>query len=225
VPQDTSGIAYRVEGTDLSPVFVLSPTAQNLSIVSTITLGTEATTTWSDCSAARYRVSAHEPGAFDGSALPAGSQKGLTVYFPIDASGAGFVFRAELTAELPAPATEMATPTSVTPSIVIPTPVPVEPSVPAEISLLETTTAPDGGSIKISVSIRNYGETPLTISREDASLIQPDGEVLPLAGSIPGLPRELDPGDTATIDLIFARPSTPTTTLKIFTGEYTIEGY
>ena len=39
VPGDTIGIAYRVAGTDTSPVFVLSPMPQNIAVMSTISIG------------------------------------------------------------------------------------------------------------------------------------------------------------------------------------------
>ncbi|HSL43694.1 MAG TPA: hypothetical protein VK897_09700 [Anaerolineales bacterium] len=94
LPINTAGIAYWVDGTQTNPVFVLSPTPKNLAVVSTIDLGSQATATWADCTVVRYPVTAHEPGAF-GIAV----QQGITVFFPIDASGAGFVFTAALTGE------------------------------------------------------------------------------------------------------------------------------
>ena len=98
VPQGTSGVAYHVEGTGANPVFVLSPTSQNLQVVSSIDMGSLATVTWADCTVGSYRISAHEMDSFNDSS-PAAAPQGLTVYFPIDPSGAGFVFTGEFSAE------------------------------------------------------------------------------------------------------------------------------
>src|ERR1700752_1052243 len=49
VPTDTSGVAYWVEGTSTNYVFVLSPTPDNLALMSTITVGSTAKATWKNC--------------------------------------------------------------------------------------------------------------------------------------------------------------------------------
>ena len=210
VPPDTSGIAYWVEGTDSNYVFVLSPTPDNLSIMSTITSGSTAKATWKNCNSTTYTLSAPQPGSFNGSALPDQSVAGITVFFQMDASGAGFVFSGELTEE------QIST---------FNTPVVGASDIQAEIGLLETTTSADGTTIRIGISIQNYGTTPFTLSTSDIALIRPDGTLLNMVGSEPPLPKEIAAGATETIFLTFPRPASPTATLKILTVEYDIEGY
>jgi hypothetical protein len=90
---------------------------------------------------------------------------------------------------------------------------------------LETTTSADGTTIKVSVSIQNYGAAAFTLSTSDVSLTQQDGTSLNMVSSEPPLPKEIAPGATETIYFTFPRPASPTATLKIFTVEYDIEGY
>lgn len=99
VPLDTPGIAYRLRGTQGNPAFVLSPTPENLAVVSTIDLGSHATATWPDCTFTNYRVSAHQMGSFNVLSLAEQSPNGTSFFFPIDASSAGFLFTAGLSAD------------------------------------------------------------------------------------------------------------------------------
>src|SRR5688500_15935116 len=55
VPPDTPGIAYWLRGTQGNLAFVLSPTTENLAVVSTIDLGSHATATWPNCTFTNYR--------------------------------------------------------------------------------------------------------------------------------------------------------------------------
>jgi len=210
VPPDTSGIAYWVEGTDHNYVFVLGPTPENLSIMSTITAGTTAKATWKNCNSTTYSLSTPQQGSFNSSALPDQSVDGITVFFQTDATGAGFVYRGELTEEQ---ISTFNTPTS------------GELNVQAEIGLLETITSADGTTIRIGISIQNYGQATFTLSATDVSLTQQDGTSLNMTSNEPSLPREIAPGATETIYFTFPRPASPTATLKIFTVEYDIEGY
>jgi hypothetical protein len=210
VPPDTSGIAYWVEGTDHNYVFLLSPTPENLSIMSTITVGSTAKATWKNCNSTTYSLSAPQPGSFNGSALPVQSVDGITIFFQTDASGAGVVFKGELTEE------QIGT---------INTPASGGSDVQAEIGLLETTTSADVTTISIGVSIYNWGQSAFTLSASDVSLTQPDGTVLVMKSSKPRLPEEIKPGETETIEFTFPHPSSQSATLKIFTVEYDIEGY
>jgi hypothetical protein len=210
VSPDTSGIAYWVEGTDNNYVFVLSPTPDNLSIMSTITAGSTAKVTWKNCNSTTYTLSASQPGSFNGSALPDQSVDGITVFFQTDATGAGFVFNGELTEE------QIST---------INTPASGASDIQAEIGLLETTTSADGTTISIGVSIYNWGQSAFTLSTSDVSLTQQDGASLNMVSSEPALPKEIAAGTTETIHFTFPRPASPTATLKIFTVEYDIEGY
>jgi len=210
VPSDTSGVAYWVEGTDTNYVFVLSPTPDNLAIMSTITVGSTAKATWQNCNSTTYSLLAPQQGALTSLTLPDQSVEGITVFFQTDVSGAGFVFNGELTEQ------QIST---------IPTSVSGLSDIQAEISLLETTTSSDGTSIRVGVSILNYGIAPFTLSTSDVSLTQQDGTPLAMASSEPPLPKEIGAGSTETIYFTFPRPSSPAAILKIFTVEYELEGY
>ena len=208
VPSDKSGIVYWVDGTNSNYTFVLSPTTENLNILPTLTTGSTAKVTWSNCNSTMYTLSTPEQGSFNATALPDQTVQGITVFFQTDASGAGLVVRGELTEE------QIST---------FNTPAPEE--VQAEISLLETTTSPDGGSIRVGVSIQNYGATAFTLSGTDVALTQPDGAPVAMLSSEPPLPKEIAPATIETIYFFFSRPASATATLKIFTVEYDIEGY
>jgi hypothetical protein len=210
VPPDTSGVAHWVNGTNKNYVFVFSPTQENISFMSTVIAGSTAKATWKNCNSTTYTLSAPQPGSFNGSALPDQSLDGITIFFPTDSSGAGSVFTGELIEE------QIST---------FNTPAVGASDVQAEISLLETTTSADGTTIKVSVSLQNYGTAAFTLSTSDVSLTQADGAVLNMVSSEPPLPKEIAAGATETIFLTFPRPASPTATLKIFTVEYDIEGY
>ena len=210
VPPDTSNIAYWVEGTNTNYVFVLSPTPDNLAIMSTITVGNTAKATWQNCNSTTYSLLAPQQGSLTASTLPDQSMEGITVFFQTDASGTGFVFNGELTEQ------QLST---------IPTPASGISDIQAEISILETTTSADGTTIRVGVSILNYGTAPFTVSAGDISLTQQDGTLLVMASSEPPLPKEIGAGSTETVYFTFPRPSSPTATLKILTIEYDIEGY
>ena len=186
VPLDTSGIAYWVEGTSTNYAFVLSPTEENMATMSTLTAGSTATTTWSNCDSTTYNLSAPRESSLRAAAAPDPSSEGIVVFFETDPSGAGFVFIGNLAEEV---------------GDVIDTPLPDESGVLAEVSLLETNPSPDGMTIKVSVSLRNYGQTAFTVSSDDISLTQPDGAVLTLVSSKPRLPEGIKPDDTKIFEL------------------------
>lgn len=208
VPADTDGIAYWVERTDTHLIFVLSPMPQNLAVMSSTTVGTTAKVTLSNCNSTTYSLSAAQAGPLDIPAMSDQSTEGITIFFQTDASGAGFVYRGELT--------EQQINTINTPAAS---------DIQAEISLLGTTTSADGTTIKISISIQNFGTTPITLSAADVSLLNEDSTPLVIVSSEPPLPKEIDSGATETISLTFPRPASPITTLKILSAEYDIEGY
>ena len=209
VPPDTSGIAYWVDATNTNYVFVLSPTPDNLSLISSLTAGNIAKATWSNCNSTTYNLFAPEQNPASISTLLDQSTSGITIFVQSDPSTASLVIRGELTEEqlstinTPAAGTE----------------------IQAEISLLETTTSPDGTTIRVSISIQNYGATAFTLSGSDVSLTSQDGTALIMVNSEPVLPKEIGPGATETIYLRFPRPSSPMATIKIFDIEYELEGY
>ena len=210
VPSDTSGIAYWVEGTNTNYVFVFSPTPDNLAIMSTITVGSTAKATWQNCNSTTYSLSAPQEGSLNVSTSPDQSVDGITVFFQTDVSGAGFVFNGEFTEE------QIST---------IPTAASGVSEIQAEISLLETTTSADETTIRVGISIQNYGTSSFALSANEISLTQQDGTPLVMASSEPPLPKEIGAGATETIYFTFPRPSSPIATLKIFDIEYDLEGY
>jgi hypothetical protein len=94
-----------------------------------------------------------------------------------------------------------------------------------EISLLDTTTSADGSTIRVGISIYNYGQIAGTLSTSDVSLTPEAGSPLAPVLAEPDLSLEIAPGTTQTIYLSFPRPSTATATLKILSVEYELEGY
>ena len=208
IPSDKTGVAYWMDGTNSNYTFVLSPTAENLAILPNLVAGSTAKVTWSDCNSTTYSLSAPQQGSFNSAALPDQSVDGITIFFQTDPSGAASFFTGELTEE------QIST---------FNTPVPGD--IQAEISLLETTTSPDGGSIRVGVSMQNYGSAAFTLSATDVTLTQPDGTPIGMLSSEPPLPKEIAPGATETIYFFFYRPASPTATLKLLTVEYELEGY
>src|SRR6266498_5974383 len=230
VPADTSGIAYWIQVSNSNPVFVLSPTPQNITAMSTISVGSAANVTWADCSSGTYSLSAPQSGSLDGSAFSGQSKEEITVFFPTASSGAGFVFKGKRTEEpiiainLPTPFIEITLPASAANTIpapventTVPSVVPSAESVPsptaeniipatvptpdysqvlAEIGLLDTSLSIFRTSLKIEVSIYNFGASPFTLSESDVTLTQPDGTPLALKSSKPSLPIEIQAGET-----------------------------
>ena len=208
VPADTAGIAYWVEGTNTNYVFLLSPTPDNLALLSALPAGTTAKATWKNCNSTSYNLLVPETGSINASTLPDQSLNGITIFIPSDPSGNGSLVKGELAEEQIS--------TFNTPSAS---------EIQAEIGVLETATSPDGTTIRIGVSIYNWGGAAFTLSSGNISLTQQDGTALTMVSSEPPLPKEIAPGSTETITFTFPRPATQIATLKIFTVEYDIEGY
>lgn len=208
VPSDTSGIAYWVEGTDTNSVFVISPTPQNATVMSTVSVGSTAKVTWENCNSSTYNLGPAQAAMLDIPAFSDQSSEAITIFFQTDVSGAGFVYKGELTEQ------QLNTINTLAPS-----------DIQVEISLLETTASQDGTSLRIGVSIQNFGTSPITLSANDVALLQADSTPLAMTVSEPALPKEIAAGVTETIYFTFQRPATPTVTLKVLTVEYDIEGY
>jgi hypothetical protein len=208
VPLATSGIAYWVEGTSTNYAFVLSPTEENIALLSTLIPGSTATATWSDCDSTTYNLSAPQESSLSAAAAPNPSSEGIVVFVETDPSGTGFALTGELTGQ---EITTFNTPSAN--------------EVQAEIGLLETTASADGKTVTVVVSIQNYGSSAITLTAGDVVLSQPDGAALALESSKPRLPEKINVGDTKTLELTFPRPTSPIATLRIFTVEYDIEDY
>ena len=210
VPPNTSGVAYWVEGTNTNYVFALSPTPDNMALQTSLPSGDLATLNWTDCTTMSFTVSAIQGEQLNDPALLDQSTPGILVFVQTDPSTAGFVIKGN-------PAEETVS--------VLDTPMPDESGILAEISLLDTSTSPDGTTIKVGISIQNYGQTAFTLSLSNVSLTPQDSTPLALISSEPSLPKEIDPGATETFYFTFPHPSAQIATLKIFTVEYDIEGY
>ena len=96
VPGDTSGIAYRVDGTGTNRVFILSPTPQNISVMATISIGSPVTVIGKGCNSVTYSLTAPQAGSLDGSVFAGDSTDSITIFFPTVSTGAGFVFKGKL---------------------------------------------------------------------------------------------------------------------------------
>ncbi|HSJ89500.1 MAG TPA: hypothetical protein VK909_19975, partial [Anaerolineales bacterium] len=244
VPADTTGIAYRLEGTGNNTVFLLSPTPQNIAVMSTISIGSAATMKGSDCAPATYSLSAPQAGALNGSVLASQPEETITIFFPTASSSTGFTFRGRRVTEPVAlnPPTAAVESTAISPAAenttapigistaqstasptaekIVPTatsaiPTPDYGEILAEIGLVDTSLSLFRTSLKIEVSIYNFGKIPISLSDRDISLTQPDGTVLAFKSSKPGMPYEIQPGETKKIELNFETPSSPTATLRV----------
>jgi len=209
VPPDTTGIAYWVEGTDTNVVLVLSSTAENQALLSSLAAGSSAKVTLTNCNSTTYNLVAAEQSPASVSTLLDQSVSGITIFVQSDPSTASLVVRGELTEEQFSTINTPATGTEIQ----------------AEISLLETSISPDGTTIRVGISIQNYGASAFTLSGSDVSLTSQDGTALTMVNSEPALPKEIGPGATETIYFRFPHPASQTATIKILDIEYELEGY
>jgi hypothetical protein len=197
-----------VEGTQSNLVFGLSPVPDNLSLVSALKPEAAATVTWANCNTATYSLSAAVQGLPEDASLLDQSSSQITIFIPADAVSSGTVIQGELLEETIT--------TFNTPDIS---------ALQAEISLMETTTSPDGSTLTVGISIYNYGQTAATLSASDVSLTPEAASPLAPVRVEPPLPIEIGPGTTKTIYVTFPRPSTTIATFKILTVEFILEGY
>ena len=210
VPPDVNGTAYWVEGTGLQYIFMLSPTVENLNLLTSLPEGISATASWSNCNSTTFTLSAPQPGDLEITYLPEQSAASILIFLQLDPTGEGFMVSGEMTGEQIS--------TFNTPDV-------SRDEVQAEIGLVETEASADGNSIQLTISIYNFGGTILPLAASDVSLIPSGAEPLVMSASEPALPREIAPAVTETFTFTFPRPATPTATLRVFTVEYDIEGY
>ena len=97
VPPDGSGIAYWVEGTDPQHIFVLSPTPENLVLLTSLSAGTTAQVTWSNCNSMTFSLFDPQPGDFGTNYLPDPSTASIAIYIQLDPTGEGFVITGGVT--------------------------------------------------------------------------------------------------------------------------------
>lgn len=210
VPADTPGVAYWISDLENNPIFALSPTQENLTLVSALQGGEGGTVTWENCNSATYVLSAPQPGVPGTDILLDQARIGIAIYIPESALGPGLmvhggqleeIFRTFETAQ------------------------PGEYVIDAEVSLLEISTSKDEKTIQVTISVLNYGSVPITVTANDILINPEDVAPLSLISSEPSLPQELNPQESKTLTLIFPRPTSPTAVLKVFNIEYDLEDY
>lgn len=203
LPADQNQVAFTASDPN-SPVlaFAFSPTTENLARISAWQPGTQVLVTWLSCSTAVYQLTSVTAGAIP----PTGAELTITVGDP--SGGAGLTALGQLVGE----------------EILAP-PTPPAGEVQAEISLLDTTISTDGSALLVSLSILNTGAEPVVLNSADVSLTAADGAPQPPSQSAPPLPLNLQPGAAETVGFTFARPAAPEAVLKIWTVEFSLEGY
>jgi len=210
LPAGQPGVAYWVAGTETNYIFGLSPTPDNLALLTPLKSGDEATIVWKNCNSTQYTLSAPEQAVPDDTALLDQSISGVTVFLRSGSPGMGYLVRGELAGEH---------------LEVIETPAPDAAGVQAEVELLETTTSPDQATISVGVSIYNYGGSTFEVTIEDVSLNPENAQPFAPINSEPALPIEIKPGKSQTIYFTFPRPMSDTAVFRIFTIEYDLDGY
>jgi len=165
-------------------------------------MGGAAKITWADCNSTAYVLYEPEPGVPDNATLLDQSTSRITIVVQNSKVITGSLIGEEIN--------------------VFNTPDPAE--ILAEVSLLETTTSAGKATITVSVSIANQGPAALTVRAYDVALLVNNAPRV-LTSSEPTLPKEIAAGATETFAFTFARPNTPTATLKVFSVEYDLEGY
>lgn len=209
VPAGIPGMAYWIEDLENNNVFALSPTPDNLTLLSALQDGEEAILTWKNCNSATYILSAPLKGVPGTDIFSDQSAIGLIVYIPDSTMGPGLMVQGGMLEEIFRPFE-----TSVPDSFV-----------DVEVSLLKTYTSKDGTTIQVTFSILNSGAAPGTISEGDISLTPEDATSLALIHSDPSLPQELKPQESQIFTVDFPRPTSPTAILKIFNIEFDLGDY
>ncbi len=95
LPSDDNGVVYWVNGTDAIFIFILSPTPENLAVVSTLKTGSLAKATWSNCVSITYILSAPKPGSFGITYLPDQTTSGIQIFLRSDTSENDVVINGE----------------------------------------------------------------------------------------------------------------------------------
>ena len=96
LPSDEHGVIYWVNGTDLIFYFMLSPTPENLAIISAVKTGSTATATWSSCNSMTFNLSAPVPGSFSLTYLPEQTTTGISIYLQSDLPENSLVVNGEI---------------------------------------------------------------------------------------------------------------------------------
>jgi hypothetical protein len=208
VPPNTPGVAYWIEGTSPQYVLTLSPTAENMTVGTSIKVGDTALLVWADCGEELYAVQKVEIGTPDIPALLSQPGTGFTLFIQSPVSPVGLVIQGErpeiLATQIPGPMEETG-------------------GIQAEINFLETTTSSDGKTVAISISILNKGNEAFSLTDQDISLTPENGPSQAPLHVEPALPRQIPPGAIETFQLTFPRPDTNFAVLKIL--DFSIDYY
>ena len=210
IPVINPAPAYRIGSSEDNYLFALSRTHDNLNLFNSLKGGEEAIITFDNCNSATFVLSVPQSGTPSNEMLLDHSTTWIIIYIPASGSSTGFTARGEQVEEIFKP---------------FETAEPGEYVIDAEVSLLETTTSADEKTIQVTISVLNYGSVPFTILPKDVLINPEDIAPLSIISSEPALPLEIKPGVSKTLTLIFPRPTTPTSVLKIFNIEYDLEGY
>jgi hypothetical protein len=206
IPPEQSGVANWVGDSMPHYVFVLNPTPENLVLVLSAQTGTPLVIQWTDCEIETYFVKAVRIGQTELEAFFTQPTAGATLLIQ-DGSGGWVV----LDSGQPEPLQAVETPA----------PEEQNPS-RAELSFLDTAFSPDGKTLTFTISIRNMGATPLTLTTADISLTPEDAPSLPLLNVEPTLPQSIEPGMSQSFYLTFAAPPSGPALLRIldFSAEF-----
>jgi hypothetical protein len=207
-PAAGEDLAYWVEGTNATFVFVLGqaalPRLQNASLK----VGDDITIVWADCGKEDYVVSAVEPGRADAAALFDQSIPGMRVFAQSSASGEGIIIHGARPENPTAAVTPELTAVGAT---------------QAEVSFLDNAISADGKTLHISVAIKNTGSTPIMLAETDISLAPGDGAEMPPASVTPALPQPIIPGESQTFTIIFAYDGAKVEVFKLL--DFSMEFY
>ncbi len=207
-PPNNPARAYWIKNLANNDVFILSPTQENLDLLASLSAGATASITWENCNTSTYTLLSPQAGEPGLDILLDLKPIGLVIYVPASDLSAGVTVEGSLTGEI------IASPPTSAPS-----------DENAEVSLVGTNTSADDQSIQVQVSILNYGDSPITFSETDISLVADDATVIALSSADPQLPQIIQPNETKTFSLVFARPKTSTALLTIFSIQYDLENY
>ena len=208
VPPGQPGVAYWIAGTSPHYVFALSPTEENLTLISSLQAGQEAIIRWANCDSSTYTLLGPGTLATGGLEPLEQSGSGITVFVSSGASISNPIVQGELVVENVRGEE---------------TPSAGEADMMAEITLLDTSVSEDGSSILISITILNTGDAPFDISAQDVSLTVDNALPLAPVTSEPVLPCEVNPGTSVTISFAFSRLAPGPAVFRLFDVEFDVE--
>jgi hypothetical protein len=249
IPGDTNDTAYWVEDTSENMLFLLSPTIENLSLVTSLAEGQTGKVTWPDCSWKEYALQAVQPAGVDLAGYFEQFTDGITIVVRDGASYTLVVSGSMTGKEIAAvseplaeevvtivpPSGQVSGPTAVVPreeATLAPTPAPESIVLPdlseydnilAEIELKNVSRS--GDTIRIDISIKNMGQSDIIFRNIDISLHPENGNpIIPLS-SQPALPQKISSWEAKAFSITFTNINSPNTTLRIYIAEYDLNDF